>query len=72
MVMVGRTVLSVVFASLPASFFCSLNYGTGHDRIGRFDKCEEIVAVVEQFLHALAQVAWVKLADKNMLDTFLK
>ncbi len=34
--------------------------------------CEEIVAIVEQFLHALARVAWVKLADKNALDAFLQ
>jgi hypothetical protein len=73
-VMVARMVLLVVFVSLSTCFFAALITEPAMIALVDFDECEEIVAIVEQFLHAIARarVAWVKLADENVLDAFLQ
>ncbi len=53
-------------------FSLLLDDGASHDCICRFTQCEQIIAIAEKLLHALAWVARVKLADEHTPNAFLQ
>ncbi len=69
-VMEGMTVLLVDAVSLSALFFAFFHYVACCDHICRLHQCEQIIAIIEELLHALTRVAWV--TDEDMPNAFLE
>ncbi len=59
-----------MLVKLVGSFLHCFDDGVGYDCVCRLHQHEQIIAVIEEILHAPAWVAQLKLADEHTLNAF--